>query len=52
MILNTDPDKGCYSGDTSVPLFGCLSSIALTMYTAGEKYLDTDDPYTTATILI
>ena len=29
-----------------------MSSIALTMYTGGEKYLDTAAPYTIATILI
>jgi hypothetical protein len=34
------------------PLYGCLSSIALTMYTAGEKYLDTGSPYTSASISI
>jgi hypothetical protein len=36
IILNTDPDKGCYSGDTSSPIFGSLISFALTLYTSGE----------------
>jgi hypothetical protein len=35
-----------------LPVYGCLSSIELTMYTTGEKYLDTDSPYTSATISI
>ena len=52
IILNTDPEQGCYSGDSSAPISGSLSSFALTMYTAGEKYLDTAAPYTSASILI
>ena len=52
VILNTDPDQGCYSGDNSAPVSGTLSSIALTLFTSAEKYLDTASPYISSTISI
>ena len=35
-----------------MPTFGALSSFPLTMYPAGEKYLNTSTPYTAETIKI